>query len=203
MMNFVSHGTQDLYPTFLLRQRLFSPHGAASITMISMVGAIVGGLVFGYYSDIYGRRRSMMTALSCALLVVPLWIAAPSTLTVIVGVFLMQFFVQGAFGVIPAHLNELSPAHLRGFFPGFAYQIGVLLASSITYVESVLGEHFTYAQALGTLAAVATVGGIMVLFAGPEARGVAFVSTEAIGFGPQAEAAPSQRSEVPGVAESR
>ena len=73
----------------------------------------------------------------------PLWIAAPSTALIAVGVFLMQFFVQGAWGVIPAHINELSPGHLRGFFPGFAYQLGVLVASSITYVESVLGEHFT------------------------------------------------------------
>ena len=201
MMNFVSHGTQDLYPTFLLRQRMFTPSDTASITMISMVGAIIGGLVFGYYSDIYGRRRSMIAALAGALLVVPLWIAAPSTVMVIAGVFLMQLFVQGAFGVIPAHLNELSPAHLRGFFPGFAYQIGVLLASSITYLESLLGEHFTYAQAMGTLAAVAIVGGIIVIFAGQVARGVAFVTSEVTHVGFRSPVASPHESTVPSVAE--
>jgi SHS family lactate transporter-like MFS transporter len=179
MMNFVSHGTQDLYPTFLLRQRLFTPSTTATITMISMFGAILGGLLFGIYSDTHGRRRSMGAALIGAVLVVPLWIAAHSTGAVVVGVFLMQLFVQGAFGVIPAHLNELSPAHLRGFFPGFAYQIGVLLASSITYLESLLGEHFTYAQAMGALAATAIVGGFIVVAAGPEARGIAFATSDA------------------------
>jgi SHS family lactate transporter-like MFS transporter len=142
-----------------------------------MIGAVLGGLCFGYYSDRKGRRRSMITAVSCALLVVPLWIAAPSQALIITGVFLMQFFVQGAWGVIPAHINELSPGHLRGFFPGFAYQLGVLAASSITYIESVLGEHFSYAQSMGVLAAAVMLGGLIVISAGPEAHGVTFRKT--------------------------
>ena len=174
MMNFISHGTQDMYPTFLQRQRLFSPEQTANITMISMFGAVLGGLLFGYYSDRGGRRKAMIISVVCALAMVPVWIAAPSTWLIVVGVFLMQFFVQGAWGVVPAHINELSPGHLRGFFPGFAYQLGVLCASSITYFEAVLGEHFTYAQSMGVLAAAVMIGGTIVISLGPEAHGVEF-----------------------------
>ena len=174
MMNFMSHGTQDMYPTFLQRQRLLAAGEIANITMISMVGAILGGLCFGYYSDRSGRRRAMVTAALLALVVVPLWIAAPNTALIVVGVFLMQFFVQGAWGVIPAHINELSPGHLRGFFPGFAYQLGVLVASSITYVESLLGESFTYGQSMGVLAATVMIGVALVTLVGPENHRVAF-----------------------------
>ena len=177
MMNFISHGTQDMYPTFLQRQRMYTPAATATITIISMVGAILGGLCFGYYSDRRGRRRAMITAGLCALLVVPLWIAAPTTALIVVGVFLMQFFVQGAWGVIPAHINELSPGHLRGFFPGFAYQLGVLVAASITYLEALLGEHFTYAQSMGVLAATVMTGGVIVISLGPQARGISFRKT--------------------------
>ncbi|HTQ78374.1 MAG TPA: MFS transporter [Thermoanaerobaculia bacterium] len=173
-MNFMSHGTQDMYPTFLQKQRLFTPERTANLTILSMVGAILGGLAFGAYSDQRGRRRAMILATLGALLVVPLWILAPSTALIAIGVFLMQFFIQGAWGVIPAHMNELSPGELRGFFPGFAYQLGVLCASSITYFESLLGEHFTYAQAMGSLAAAVLVGGLFVIALGPEAHGVSF-----------------------------
>src|SRR5436305_1525250 len=109
--------------------------------------------------------------------VVPLWSAAPSTGLIVLGVFLMQFFVQGAWGVVPAHMNELSPGGLRGFFPGFAYQLGVLCASSITFFEALLGERFSYAQAMGLLAAAVMLGGAIVIFCGPEAHGVTFRKT--------------------------
>jgi MFS transporter, SHS family, lactate transporter len=174
MMNFMSHGTQDMYPTFLQQQRRYTPSDTASLTMISTVGAILGGLVFGWYSDWSGRRRSMITAALCALLVVPLWVAAPNTVLIATGGFLVQFFVQGAWGVIPAHINELSPGHLRGFFPGFAYQLGVAIAASMPYVESVLGEYFTYGQAMGFLAASVMIGVAVVTYLGPEAHGVSF-----------------------------
>ena len=131
-MNCISHGTQDLYPTLLQKQRHFSTQTTAMITMISMVGAIAGGLVFGLYSDRRGSRRSMVTAVVFALLLVPAWVMSSTVLLIIPAAFLMQFMVQGAWGVIPVHLNELSPGDLRGFFPGFAYQLGVLFASSIT-----------------------------------------------------------------------
>jgi len=174
MMNLMSHGTQDLYPTFLQQQRRFGPQDTATITMISMVGAICGGLLFGLFSDRGGRRRAMVAATLCGVLMVPLWVFAPSMPLIVLGAFLMQFMVQGAWGVIPAHINELSPGALRGFFPGFAYQLGVLLASGITYLEAVLGEHFTYAQAMGLLAAGVLLLAAVVIGLGPEAKGVSF-----------------------------
>jgi MFS transporter, SHS family, lactate transporter len=174
MMNFMSHGTQDLYPTFLQQYRHFTASDTATLTMIASVGAILGGLCFGFYSDRRGRRRAMITAALCGLVVVPLWIAAPNATLIGVGGFLIQFFVQGAWGVIPAHINELSPGHMRGFFPGFAYQLGVAIAGSITYIEAILGEHFTYAQSMGVLAALVMVGVAVVTYLGPEAHGVSF-----------------------------
>jgi SHS family lactate transporter-like MFS transporter len=176
MMNFISHGTQDMYPT-LLKNFGFIPTEVADITMWSMVGAILGGLAFGYYSDRGGRRRAMITAMVCALAVIPFWLAGHSTARILIGVFLMQFFVQGAWGVIPAHINELSPGHLRGFFPGFAYQLGVLCAASIPYLEASLGETFSYTQAMGGLVALVLTGGVLVTFFGPEAHGVTFRKT--------------------------
>src|SRR5262249_37113777 len=115
MMNFISHGTQDMYPT-LLKGFGFVQKQVADITALSMVGAILGGLAFGYYSDRSGRRRAIMTATLCALLMIPFWLSGHSSVRILIGVFMMQFFVQGAWGVIPAHINELSPGHLRGFF---------------------------------------------------------------------------------------
>jgi SHS family lactate transporter-like MFS transporter len=178
MMNFLSHGTQDMYPT-LLKNFGFIPTEVADITAWSMIGAILGGLAFGYYSDRAGRRRAMLTAMICALAVIPFWLSGHSTAWILIGVFLMQFFVQGAWGVIPAHINELSPGHLRGFFPGFAYQLGVLCAASIPYLEARLGEAFSYAQAMGGLVVVVLIGGALVTFFGPEAHGVTFRKTPA------------------------
>ncbi|HLX37716.1 MAG TPA: MFS transporter, partial [Candidatus Binataceae bacterium] len=118
MMNFVSHGTQDMYPTFLEKTRGFDTRTVATIALIYNVGALLGGLTFGYFSDRWGRRRTMAIAVICAGVVIPLWIY-PSTLAVLtLGAFLMQFMVQGAWGVIPAHLTELSPPEVRGLFSG-------------------------------------------------------------------------------------
>jgi MFS transporter, SHS family, lactate transporter len=177
MMNFMSHGTQDMYPT-LLGTLGYSKARVADITMLSMIGAVLGGLAFGHYSDRAGRRRAIITAAGCGLLVVPFWIAGFSPLFTLAGVFLMQFFVQGAWGVIPAHINELSPGQLRGFFPGFAYQLGVMCAASIPYVESALGERFSYAQSMGGLVTMVFIGAIVVTFFGPEAKGVSFRRAE-------------------------
>ncbi len=173
-MNSISHGTQDLYPTLLQKQRHFSTQTTAMITMISMLGAITGGLLFGLYSDRRGRRRSMVTAVIFALLLVPAWVMSSRVFLIIPAAFLMQFMVQGAWGVIPVHLNELSPGELRGFFPGFAYQLGVLCASGITVIEALLAKHLTYAQSLGLLAGIVLLIGIPVIGFGPEAKGVAF-----------------------------
>ncbi|HEX4137071.1 MAG TPA: MFS transporter [Bryobacteraceae bacterium] len=183
IMNFCSHGTQDMYPTFLQRERHFTVNDTALVTAVSMVGAIAGSFFFGWFSDRRGRRVSMVTAVLIAVAVIPLWILAPKESVILVGAFLMQMMVQGAWGVIPAQLNELSPPQLRGFFPGFAYQIGVLIASSVAYIEAVLAEHFTYAMAMGTLAAVLLLIDAAVIWAGPEAKGVSFLKKEQGGTG--------------------
>jgi MFS transporter, SHS family, lactate transporter len=174
MMNMISHGTQDLYPTFLQKQRDFSPHKTAVITMISMVGAILGGLLFGYLSDKYGRKRMMATAVILAAIVIPFWMYNGGTAIIALGAFAMQFMVQGAWGIIPAHINELSPGSLRGFFPGFAYQLGVLIASGIAYFEALLAEHLSYAASMEILAGSVLVLAAIVIRAGPEARGILF-----------------------------
>jgi len=180
IMNLMSHGTQDMYPTFLVEQRRLSPHTAAIISAVSMVGAILGGLVFGLFSDRRGRRRAMITATVLGLVMLPLWILAPSTALIVAGAFLMQFMVQGAWGVIPAHLNELSPNELRGFFPGFTYQLGVVASSSIAYIEATLARNMGYAQAMGLIAAVVLVAGTIAVGVGPEAKGATFGKTSEV-----------------------
>jgi SHS family lactate transporter-like MFS transporter len=174
MMNFISHGTQDMYPTFLEQHRGFSPNMRANTTMIAYIGAILGGLAFGYYSDRTSRKRAMVTGLICCLLFTPLWIAAPTALWLTVGAVMMQFFVQGAWGVVPAHINELSPNAIRGFFPGFAYQLGVAAASLFPYLEAIVGEHYSYAWSMGILASIVFAAGAVVIGLGPEAKGVSF-----------------------------
>jgi MFS transporter, SHS family, lactate transporter len=178
MMNFMSHGTQDMYPTFLQRQRHFSVDATALITIVSMVGAICGGVTFGIFSDRLGRRRAMITAALLGSLTIPLWAFAPSLGLIGVGAFVMQFMVQGAWGVVPAHIIELSPSQLRAFFPGAAYQLGVLVASSVGYIEALLGEHFKYATSMGLLAATVLIVGAVVIWLGPEATGVSFVGEQ-------------------------
>jgi SHS family lactate transporter-like MFS transporter len=182
MMTFMSHGTQDMYPTFLQHERHYSPSDTASLTMITNVGAILGGLAFGWYSDRSGRRRAMITSALFAMLVVPLWVAAPNTALIAVGGFLIQFFVQGCWGVIPAHINELAPGRYRGFFPGLAYQLGAALTAGIPALEAVLGEHFTYSRAMGGVALTVMFGVAAVTFFGPEAHRVSFRKAD----GPQA-----------------
>ena len=178
MMNFVSHGTQDMYPTFLERHWGFSPRSRILITALSMVGAIIGGVIFGYISDRWGRRRSMIVALLCAIAVVPLWAFAPSVALLVLGAFLLQFMVQGAWGIIPAHLSELSPDSVRGFLPGFAYQCGVLLAGSVAYIEALFAERMSYAMAMSLTAVTVFAGAVLVIALGREKRGIAFGEIE-------------------------
>jgi len=174
MMAFMSHGTQDMYPTFLQHERHYTPSDTASLTMITNVGAILGGLAFGWYSDRSGRRRAMITSALFGVLVIPLWVLAPGTALIAVGGFLIQFFVQGCWGVIPAHINELSPPQYRGFFPGFAYQLGAALTAGIPWLETTLAEHFTYSQAMAGVAVTVMLGVATVTFFGPEAHRVSF-----------------------------
>ena len=174
MMNFVSHGTQDMYPTFLQRDWGFTPQKRAALTAFSMVGAITGGIVFGHISDRIGRRKAIAIALVLAILAIPLWAYAPGTAILVAGAFVMQFMVQGAWGVIPAHITELSPDSVRGFLPGFAYQCGVLLASSVAYIEAVFATRTTYANAMALTAFTVFTLGSVVVALGRERKGATF-----------------------------
>jgi SHS family lactate transporter-like MFS transporter len=139
--NSFSHGTQDLYPTFLERNLQFTPQTTGLIVIIYNVGALLGGILFGTLSERIGRRRAIVMAALLAIPVIPLWAYSHTLPMLAMGGFLMQFMVQGAWGVIPAHLNELSPAGVRGTFPGFAYQLGNFCSSWNSLIQAKLAEH--------------------------------------------------------------
>jgi MFS transporter, SHS family, lactate transporter len=174
MMLFSSHGTQDMYPTFLQRQWHFSPMRRSAITAFSGVGAIIGGILVGHLSDKWGRRRAIITAFVLAVALTPLWAFAPNQALLITGAFLMQFMVQGAWGVIPAHLAELSPNSVRAFLPGFAYQSAGVLASSVVYIEAVYAQKTSYATAMALTAASVFVMAAIMAALGRERRGHTF-----------------------------
>jgi MFS transporter, SHS family, lactate transporter len=171
MMLFASHGTLDMYPTFLQREWHFSPGRRSAITAFSAVGAILGGVIIGHLSDKWGRRRAVITAFVLGVLLIPVWAYAPNQGLLIASAFLMQFMVQGAWGVIPAHLAELSPNSVRAFLPGFAYQSAGTLASSVVYIEAVFAQKTTYATAMALTALTAFIlAGVMAAL-GRERRG--------------------------------
>ena len=173
--NFFSHGTQDLYPSaFLAKQHGFGNATKSTIIVIYNVGAICGGLVFGTVSQMIGRRMAIATACVLSLFMLPLWAFGESAVTIGVGAFLMQFFVQGAWGVIPVHLNELSPATIRATFPGFVYQLGNFLASYNATLQSRIGESmgYNYSWALAGVAASAAILITLMMVVGREAREV-------------------------------
>jgi SHS family lactate transporter-like MFS transporter len=173
-MNFSSHGTQDMYPTFLQRFWHFDAQKRSLISAISMLGAIGGGIAFGHYSDLRGRRRAIVTAMCLGILAIPLWALSPTTSLLIVGAFVMQFMVQGGWGVIPAHLSELAPDAVRGFLPGFAYQCGVLISASIVYVQALFAEHMSYATTMAVTAGTVFAGAAIVAALGKERHGMVF-----------------------------
>jgi SHS family lactate transporter-like MFS transporter len=173
-MNFSSHGTQDMYPTFLQRYWHFDASKRSIIAAIASVGAIFGGTFFGYYSDLKGRRRAIVTSLLLAVVMIPLWALSPNTALLVTGAFLIQFMVQGAWGVIPAHLSELSPDNVRGFLPGFAYQCGVLVSSSIGVIQATFAEHTSYATTMALTAGIVFVGGAIVAGLGKEHKAIVF-----------------------------
>ena len=138
--NSFSHGSQDLYPTFLEKNHHFDPHTVGMISIINSIGALLGGIVVGTWSERIGRRRAIVLAALLAIPIIPLWAYSHTVVTLALGGFLMQFMVQGAWGVVPAHLNELSPPAVRGTFPGFAYQVGNLLSSRNVVIQAKLAE---------------------------------------------------------------
>ena len=170
-MSLISHGTQDLYPTFLEKGRGLEPRTVATIAIIYNLGAIAGGLAFGWLSDHLGRRRAMISAALVAVAIVPLWSYPSSPIVLTVGAFLMQFMVQGVFGVIPAHLAEMSPAAARGVFAGMAYQLGVLFASPAAYIEALVAQHLGYGTALAIVATTVLLADALMIALGSERKG--------------------------------
>src|SRR5580698_73387 len=174
--NFFSHGTQDLYPTFLEVQHKMSPHEVGLIAVIYNIGAIVGGLSFGSLSERFGRRRMIVIAALLSLAVLPLWAFAATAVWLAIGAFLMQVTVQGAWGVIPVHLNELSPEHARATFPGFVYQLGNLIASANATIQAGIAGYYggDYAFALAVVAGTVAIVIAILTAVGTEAKGVVF-----------------------------
>jgi MFS transporter, SHS family, lactate transporter len=180
--NFFSHGTQDLYPTFLQVQRGFSTETVSLIAIIYNIGAILGGLSFGLLSENIGRRRAIVIAALLALPIIPLWAFSTSPVTLALGAFLMQVAVQGAWGIIPAHLNELSPDEIRGTFPGFAYQLGNLLASVNATLQAGIAEAHgnDYAMAMAIVCGVVAIAVALLAGLGREARGIVFGKSSSV-----------------------
>ncbi len=174
--NFFSHGTQDLYPTFLQIQHGFDPHEVGLIAVIYNIGAIIGGISFGSMSERFGRRRMIIIASLLSLTVLPLWAFSTTAVWLAIGAFFMQVMVQGAWGVVPVHLNELSPDDARGTFPGFVYQLGNLIASVNAPLQAAIASHYggDYAFALALVAGVVAVVIAVLTALGTEARGIVF-----------------------------
>jgi SHS family lactate transporter-like MFS transporter len=171
--NFFSHGTQDIYPTFLKVDHLFGPHTVSAIQVFYNVGAILGGLTLGSLSQRFGRRRTLIAGALLSLPILPLWAFSSSAAMLALGAFLMQFMVQGCWGVIPAHLNELSPAEARATFPGVVYQLGNLFAACNLPLQAGLAVAYgSYAVALASVAGAAAIGIALFAFAGSEAKDI-------------------------------
>ncbi len=169
-----SHGSQDLYPTFLQKGKHFAPGKVGTIAVIANIGGLLGGITFGTWSERIGRRKGIIIAALLSIPMIPLWAFTHWLPLVAVGGFLMQFMVQGAWGIIPAHLNELSPAAMRATFPGFAYQLGNLLSSRNAKFQTVIARR-NFGGSLqmvmaGTIAAVALLVALLA-YLGKDAKG--------------------------------
>jgi len=179
--NAMSHGTQDMYQTFLGEQRGLSVKAKSIIGIIYAVGAICGGILVGHLSQKFGRRRLIILTAIGGIILIPAWVFSPALSMLVAGGFLMQFMVQGAWGIVPVHLNELSPGEVRGTFPGFAYQLGNLFAANTAVVEARLADHFRnasghpdYAKALALFSFVIFLAVIVLAAIGREERGKEF-----------------------------
>jgi len=169
-----SHGTQDLYPTFLKHDHGIKGFVLTGIAITGNVGAVMGGVFFGGYSERVGRRRAIVTAALLAIPMVPLWAYSHAAVMLAVGGFAMQFMVQGAWGVIPVHLNEMSPPAVRAIFPGLAYQLGNVLSSRNSVLQAgaatkYFGGRFAPVLAITVVIVAVVVAGVTVM--GREAKG--------------------------------
>jgi MFS transporter, SHS family, lactate transporter len=176
VLNFWGQGTQNLYPTFLEVQKHLSPSAVGMIAVIYSIGAILGCIFFGMLSERIGRRRTIVVAALLTLPLIPLWVYSSTPVSLTVGAFLMQFAVEGAWGVVPAHLNELSPDELRTTFPGLTYQLGNLIAAANATMQAGLAEHYRNDYGFALAATVVVVALLVAFLAaiGKEAKGVAF-----------------------------
>ncbi|MCU1324071.1 MAG: major facilitator superfamily 1 [Acidobacteriaceae bacterium] len=174
MFTSFSHGTQDLYPTFLEKDHALAPGSVGFVVVVANIGALLGGICCGTFSERFGRKKTIIFAALFALPMVPLWAWSHSVAMLAVGGFLMQFMVQGAWGVIPAHLNELSPGPVRAIFPGLAYQLGNLFSSRNSVFQAMFANRFSggmLGMALsGTVVVVAVLVAIVTAL-GSEAKG--------------------------------
>lgn len=183
-MNCLSHGTQDLYPDFLKTlpwmadAHVFGMKATLGIPVLYNIGAVVGALCIGAVSERIGRRYAMMLALVVSLASMPMWAFGGSVAAIVIGSYLMQSGVQGAFGVIPAHLNELSPDAIRGLFPGFVYQLGVLFASPILPLQNFFRIRLGYPWALCLFELIVIVSLLLMFAFGPEKRGKDFIGEQ-------------------------
>jgi len=175
-MMFLSHGTQDLYPDFLRHGHNIIPSTAAYITILGNVGAIVGAIIFGQFSQKIGRRYSMIAALALSLCVMPMWAFGSTIVILAIGAFLMQAGVQGAWGIIPVHLNELSPDKVRGIVPGLGYQMGIIVASPTGQIEHALKDRVGYSWAMAGFEIFVMISLTIILLLGREQRGRSFYS---------------------------
>jgi SHS family lactate transporter-like MFS transporter len=174
-MMFLSHGTQDLYPDFLQEIHRASAAVRANIAIIYNIGAVVGAIIFGHLSQVAGRRKSMIAALGLSLVVIPLWAFGGSLAVLVIASFFMQAGVQGAWGVIPVHLNELSADATRGLMPGLTYQLGILLASPTNSIQYALRDRVGYQWAIAGFEVVTILTLSILLLLGTERHGRSFV----------------------------
>ena len=174
-MMFLSHGTQDLYPDFLKEVHHVRPARVADIAMLYNIAAVIGAIAFGQLSQSMGRRKGMIVALGLCLAIIPMWAFGRTLPLLIVGAMLMQIGVQGAWGVIPVHLNEMVPDAARGLMPGLTYQLGILFAAPTNNIEFALHQRFGYQWAIAGFEIATILTLTALLWRGTEAHGKSFM----------------------------
>lgn len=183
--NYYSHTSQDSYTTFMLTQKGLDNAGASRASILMKAGACVGGCIIGYLSQFVGRRRAIIASALVSMVLIPAWILPSSERALSATGFFMQFFVQGAWGVIPIHLNELSPVAFRSTFPGVTYQIGNMISSPSTQIVNAIAEKTfvtldggrraqAYGPVMGIATAIIALGIVVTTMLGPERRGRSF-----------------------------
>jgi MFS family permease len=183
--NYYSHTSQDSYTTFMIDQKELASKGATRASILMKTGACIGGTIIGYVSQWFGRRRSIIVAAIISACLIPAWILPTKEGSLSASGFMIQFFIQGAWGVIPIHLNELSPPAFRSSFPGITYQLGNMISSPSAQivnaiaeshlVTSVSGERVSgYGPTMGIATAIIATGIAVTTMLGPEKRGRSF-----------------------------